>query len=49
MIRTTIGMALLLSVPLIVWLFTASLLLNYFLPPGTNFDLMLRVAGGEHL
>jgi general L-amino acid transport system permease protein len=26
-----------------VWLFTASLLLNYFLPPGTNFDLMLRV------
>ncbi|NDW01939.1 amino acid ABC transporter permease [Salipiger sp. PrR002] len=31
------------GVPLIVWLFTASLLLNYFLPPGTNFDLMLRV------
>ncbi len=31
------------SVPLIVWLFTASLLLNYFLPPGTNFDLLLRV------
>jgi general L-amino acid transport system permease protein len=28
------------GVPLIVWLFTASLLLNYFLPPGTNFDLM---------
>ncbi|PIE10120.1 MAG: amino acid ABC transporter permease [Rhodobacterales bacterium] len=31
------------GVPLIVWLFTASLLLNYFLPPGTSFDLMLRV------
>jgi len=31
------------GVPLIVWLFTASLLLNYFLPPGTDFDLMLRV------
>lgn len=31
------------GVPLIVWLFTASLLLNYFLPPGANFDLMLRV------
>jgi general L-amino acid transport system permease protein len=31
------------GVPLIVWLFTASLLLNYFLPPGTNFDLLLRV------
>ncbi|MGR3541946.1 MAG: amino acid ABC transporter permease [Hasllibacter sp.] len=31
------------GVPLIVWLFTASLLLNYFLPPGTNFDLILRV------
>ena len=31
------------GVPLIVWLFSASLLLNYFLPPGTNFDLMLRV------
>ncbi len=31
------------GIPLIVWLFTASLLLNYFLPPGTNFDLMLRV------
>ncbi len=31
------------GVPLIVWLFTASLILNYFLPPGTNFDLMLRV------
>ena len=31
------------GVPLIVWLLTASLLLNYFLPPGTNFDLMLRV------
>ncbi len=31
------------GVPLIVWLFTAQLLLNYFLPPGTNFDLMVRV------
>ena len=31
------------GVPLIVWLLTASLLLNYFLPPGTNFDLTLRV------
>lgn len=31
------------GVPLIVWLFTASLLLNYFLPPGTTFDLLLRV------
>jgi general L-amino acid transport system permease protein len=28
------------GVPLIVWLFTGSL--NYFLPPGTNFDLLLR-------
>jgi general L-amino acid transport system permease protein len=31
------------GVPLIVWLFTAQLLLNYFLPPGNNFDLTLRV------
>ncbi|WP_027487967.1 amino acid ABC transporter permease [Allorhizobium undicola] len=31
------------GVPLITMLFTASLLLNYFLPPGTNFDLILRV------
>lgn len=31
------------GVPLIVWLFTAQLLLNYFLPPGSNFDLTLRV------
>ncbi len=31
------------GVPLIVWLLTAQTLLNYFLPPGTNFDLMLRV------
>lgn len=31
------------GVPLITLLFTASVLLNYFLPPGTNFDLMLRV------
>ena len=29
--------------PLITILFTASLLLNYFLPPGTNFDIILRV------
>ena len=31
------------GVPLIVWLFTAQLILGYFLPPGTNFDLLLRV------
>ena len=31
------------GVPLIVWLFTAQLLLGYFLPPGSNFDLMVRV------
>ncbi|RAZ72969.1 amino acid ABC transporter permease [Mesorhizobium atlanticum] len=31
------------GVPLITLLFTASLLLNSFLPPGTNFDLILRV------
>jgi general L-amino acid transport system permease protein len=31
------------GVPLIVWLLVAQLLLNYFLPRGTNFDLMLRV------
>ena len=31
------------GIPLIVWLFTAQTVLNYFLPPGTNFDLMLRV------
>lgn len=31
------------GVPLIVWLFTAQLLLNYFLPPGSNFSLLLRV------
>ena len=31
------------GIPLIVWLFTAQLLLNYFLPPGTSFDLTLRV------
>ena len=31
------------GVPLITMLFTASLLLAYFLPPGTNFDLILRV------
>ncbi len=31
------------GVPLIALLFTASLLLNYFLPPGTNFDIVLRV------
>ncbi|MDN5787283.1 amino acid ABC transporter permease [Pseudorhodobacter sp.] len=31
------------GVPLITLLFTASLLLNYFLPPGTNFDILLRV------
>jgi general L-amino acid transport system permease protein len=31
------------GVPLITLLFTASLLLAYFLPPQTNFDLILRV------
>jgi len=31
------------GVPLIVWLLTAQFLLNYFLPPGTTFDLVLRV------
>lgn len=31
------------GVPLITLLFTASLLLQYFLPPGTSFDLILRV------
>jgi general L-amino acid transport system permease protein len=31
------------GVPLITMLFTASLLLQYFLPPQTNFDLILRV------
>jgi general L-amino acid transport system permease protein len=31
------------GIPLIVWLFTAQLLLNYFLPPGSSFDLTLRV------
>jgi general L-amino acid transport system permease protein len=31
------------GVPLITLLFVASVLLAYFLPPGTNFDLILRV------
>ena len=31
------------GVPLITLLFTASLLLQYFLPPGTNVDIILRV------
>ncbi|WP_161761203.1 amino acid ABC transporter permease [Rhodobacter amnigenus] len=31
------------GVPLITLLFTASLLLQYFLPPNTNFDIILRV------
>ncbi len=31
------------GVPLITLLFVASVMLNYFLPPGTNFDLLLRV------
>ncbi|MFN7050679.1 MAG: amino acid ABC transporter permease [Gemmobacter sp.] len=31
------------GVPLITLLFTASLLLQYFLPPETNFDIILRV------
>lgn len=31
------------GVPLIALLFVASTMLNYFLPPGSNFDLLLRV------
>ncbi|MCF6274009.1 MAG: amino acid ABC transporter permease [Rhodobacteraceae bacterium] len=31
------------GVPLITLLFVASVLLNFFMPPGTNFDLILRV------
>ena len=31
------------GVPLITLLFVASTVLNYFLPPGSNFDLVLRV------
>lgn len=31
------------GVPLITLLFVASTMLNYFLPPGTTFDLILRV------
>ena len=31
------------GVPLITLLFIASTMLNYFLPPGTEFDLLLRV------
>lgn len=31
------------GVPLIALLFVASTMLNYFLPPGTKFDLLLRV------
>ena len=31
------------GVPLITLLFVASVLLNYFLPPGTTFDIILRV------
>ena len=31
------------GVPLITLLFVASTLLNYFLPPGTSFDLIVRV------
>jgi len=31
------------GVPLITLLFVASVLLNYFLPKGTNFDIILRV------
>ena len=31
------------GVPLITLLFVASALLNYFLPPGTSFDIILRV------
>ena len=31
------------GVPLIALLFVASTMLNYFLPPGTTFDLLMRV------
>ncbi|GGO59849.1 L-glutamine ABC transporter membrane protein /L-glutamate ABC transporter membrane protein /L-aspartate ABC transporter membrane protein /L-asparagine ABC transporter membrane protein [Roseovarius pacificus] len=31
------------GVPLITLLFVASVLLNYFMPPGTNFDIIMRV------
>src|SRR3546814_1816777 len=31
------------GVPLITLLFIASTMLNYFLPPGTSFNLILRV------
>lgn len=31
------------GVPLITLLFVASTMLNYFLPPGSNFDLLMRV------
>ncbi|MBP1806789.1 amino acid ABC transporter permease [Rubellimicrobium aerolatum] len=31
------------GVPLIVWLLVAQVVLNYFLPRGTNFDILLRV------
>jgi len=31
------------GVPLITLLFVASTMLSYFLPPGTNFDILLRV------
>ncbi|MDO5605291.1 MAG: amino acid ABC transporter permease [Paracoccus sp. (in: a-proteobacteria)] len=31
------------GVPLITLLFVASTLLNFFMPPGTNFDIILRV------
>ena len=31
------------GVPLIALLFIASTMLNYFLPPGTTFDLLVRV------
>lgn len=31
------------GIPLIVWLFTASILFSYFLPRGVTFDVLLRV------
>ena len=31
------------GVPLITLLFVASTLLNIFMPPGTNFDIIMRV------
>ena len=42
-ILATIFIEFIRGVPLITLLFIASTLLSYFLPPGSNFDLLLRV------